>query len=39
VVASFSRALTKELSVQQSDEEFDAALDESIASIFAASVT
>ena len=39
VVASFSRALTEGLSVQQSDEEFDAALDESIASIFAASAT
>ena len=39
VVASFSRALTEGLSVQQSDEEFDAALDESIGSIFAASVT
>ena len=39
VVASFSRALTEGLSVHQSDEEFDAALDESIASIFAASVT
>jgi fructose-bisphosphate aldolase class I len=39
VVASFSRALTEGLSVQQSDEEFDTALDESIASIFAASVT
>ena len=39
VVASFSRALTEGLSVQQSDEEFDAALDESIASIFTASVT
>jgi fructose-bisphosphate aldolase class I len=39
VVASFSRALTEGLSVQQSDEEFDAALDESIASIFAASVS
>jgi fructose-bisphosphate aldolase class I len=39
VVASFSRALTEGLSAQQSDEEFDAALDESIASIFAASVT
>jgi fructose-bisphosphate aldolase class I len=39
VVASFSRALTEGLSVQQSDEEFDVALDESIASIFAASVT
>jgi fructose-bisphosphate aldolase class I len=39
VVASFSRALTEGLSVQQSEEEFDAALDESIGSIFAASVT
>jgi fructose-bisphosphate aldolase, class I len=39
VAASFSRALTEGLSAQQSDEEFDAALDESIASIFAASVT
>ena len=39
VVASFFRALTEGLSVQQSDEEFDAALDKSIASIFAASVT
>jgi fructose-bisphosphate aldolase class I len=39
VVASFSRALTEGLSVQQSHEEFDAALDESLASIFAASVT
>jgi fructose-bisphosphate aldolase class I len=39
LVASFSRALTEGLSVQQSDEQFDAALDESIASIFAASVT
>jgi fructose-bisphosphate aldolase (EC 4.1.2.13) len=39
VVASFSRALTQGLTVQQSDEEFDALLDESIASIFAASAT
>jgi fructose-bisphosphate aldolase class I len=38
MVASFSRALTEGLSVQQSDEEFDAALDESIGSIFSASV-
>jgi fructose-bisphosphate aldolase, class I len=37
VVASFSRALTEGLSVAQSDREFDATLDESIASIFAAS--
>jgi len=39
VVASFSRALTEGLTAQQSDAEFDAALDESIASIFAASIT
>jgi len=39
VVASFSRALTEGLSVDQSDREFDATLDESIASIFAASVS
>ena len=39
VVASFSRALTEGLSAQQSDQEFNAALDASIGSIFAASVT
>jgi fructose-bisphosphate aldolase class I len=39
VVASFSRALTEGLSAQASDEEFDATLDKSIASIFEASVT
>ena len=39
VVASFSRALTEGLSARQSDEEFNAALDASIASIFAASIT
>jgi fructose-bisphosphate aldolase, class I len=39
VVASFSRALTEGLSAQQSDEEFDAMLDASIASIAAASAT
>ena len=39
VVASFSRALTQGLSAQQSDQEFNAALDASIGSIFAASVT
>jgi fructose-bisphosphate aldolase class I len=38
VVASFSRALTEGLSAQQSVEEFDAALDEAIGSIFDASV-
>jgi fructose-bisphosphate aldolase class I len=37
VVASFSRALTEGLSAQQSDAEFDAALNESIATIFEAS--
>lgn len=39
VVASFSRALTEGLTAQQSDEEFDAALDESVGSIAAASKT
>lgn len=37
VIASFSRALTEGLSAQQSDSEFDAALDASIGSIFEAS--
>ena len=39
MVASFSRALTEGLTAQQSDEEFHGMLNESIASIFAASVT
>jgi fructose-bisphosphate aldolase class I len=39
VVASFSRALTEGLTAQQSDEEFDALLDESVGSIFKASNT
>jgi fructose-bisphosphate aldolase class I len=38
MVASFSRALTEGLSARQSDTEFDAALDASIGSIFAASM-
>jgi len=38
VTASFSRALTEGLTVQQSDEEFNRALDASIASIYQASV-
>jgi fructose-bisphosphate aldolase class I len=38
MVASFSRALTEGLTAQQSDAEFDAALDASIGSIFAASM-
>ncbi len=38
VVASFSRALTEGLTAQQSDDEFDRALDEAIESIFQASV-
>jgi fructose-bisphosphate aldolase, class I len=38
IVASFSRALTQGLSVHQSDDEFDAALDEAIQSIYEASV-
>jgi fructose-bisphosphate aldolase, class I len=39
MTASFSRALTEGLSAQQSDAEFDEALDESIGSIFEASKT
>ncbi len=39
MVASFSRALTEGLTAQQSDAEFNAALDRSIASIFQASNT
>jgi fructose-bisphosphate aldolase class I len=39
VIASFSRALTEGLTAQMSDAEFDAALDATIASIFAASIT
>lgn len=39
VIASFSRALTEGLSAQQSDAEFDAALDAAIAGIYAASIT
>jgi fructose-bisphosphate aldolase, class I len=38
-VASFSRALTEGLSAQQSQDEFDAALDSAIESIFRASLT
>jgi fructose-bisphosphate aldolase, class I len=38
VVASFSRALTEGLTAQQSDEEFNAMLDQSIQSIYEASV-
>ena len=37
VIASFSRALTEGLSAQQSDKEFNAALGETIDSIFQAS--
>jgi fructose-bisphosphate aldolase class I len=37
VVASFSRALTEGLTVDQSDQDFDAALDQSIEAIFEAS--
>lgn len=39
VIASFSRALTEGLSAQQSDAAFNAALDNAIASIYAASNT
>ena len=39
VVASFSRALTEGLTAQQSDEEFNKALDASFAAIYEASIT
>jgi fructose-bisphosphate aldolase, class I len=39
LIASFSRALTEGLTVSMSDKEFDDALDKSIASIYAASIT
>ena len=39
MIASFSRALTEGLTAQMSDAEFDAALDEAIATIFEASKT
>jgi len=39
VAASFSRALTEGLTIQQSQAEFDAVLDASIASIYEASIT
>ncbi len=38
LIASFSRALTEGLTRQQSDEDFDAALDASISAIYTASV-
>jgi fructose-bisphosphate aldolase class I len=39
MIASFSRALTEGLSAKQSDTEFDATLDATIAGIYAASIT
>ncbi|MDE0803543.1 MAG: fructose bisphosphate aldolase [Acidimicrobiales bacterium] len=39
VIASFSRALTQDLSAHQSDDEFEASLDEAIESIYRASIT
>ena len=39
MIASFSRALTEGLSAQQSDEAFNAALDQSIDSIYRASLS
>lgn len=39
IIASFSRALTEGLSAQQSDAEFNAAIDAAIGSIFAASIS
>ena len=38
MIASFSRALTEGLTAQQSDDEFNKALDESIESIYRASI-
>ncbi len=38
VIASFSRALTESLTAQQSAEEFDAALDDAVESIYRASI-
>jgi fructose-bisphosphate aldolase, class I len=39
LIASFSRALTEGLSVDQSEDEFDELLDKAIAEIYAASIT
>ena len=39
MIASFSRALAEGLTAQQSDAEFNAALDSSIDSIYQASIT
>jgi fructose-bisphosphate aldolase class I len=39
MIASFSRALTEGLEVGQSDDEFDKVLDQSIQSIYDASIT
>jgi fructose-bisphosphate aldolase class I len=39
VIASFSRALTEGLSAQQSEQDFDSALDEAVERIFRASAT
>jgi fructose-bisphosphate aldolase, class I len=39
VIASFSRALAEGLTAQQSDAEFDATLDRSVAEIYAASIS
>jgi len=39
VIASFSRALTEGLTAQQSDAEYNSALDGAIESIYQASIT
>jgi fructose-bisphosphate aldolase class I len=39
IIASFSRALTEGLSAQQSDAEFNSAIDAAIGSIYAASIS
>ena len=37
MIASFSRALTEGMTAQQTDDEFDASLDDAVGSIFEAS--
>jgi fructose-bisphosphate aldolase class I len=39
IIASFSRALTEGLSAQQSDAEFNSAIDAAIGSIYSASIS
>jgi fructose-bisphosphate aldolase class I len=39
VIASFARALFEQLSAKQTDEQFDATLDQAVREIFEASIT